>query len=303
MSSPNPFLTSRQFADSLGVSESSVKRWVDDGVITAERTVGGHRRIPLAAAIGFIRQRGTELARPHLLRINAAPSVGAVDEGVVEALHDALLGDRALEAEAIIAGRYLGGADIASIADQLIRPVMHRMGELWRHDAAGILLEHRAVDVCVRVLGEIGSWISAVPESAPAAVVAGGPGDPYLLPPMLASMVLRENGVRAHNLGPCTPLQTVGLAVSRYDARICSMSVSAPPTPRSEAAWLELERQVSGAAGRLVVGGRCAAELPVAVRGCVRMCDSMSDLAAYAAGWLEGIQRTSDSLSAGREGG
>jgi len=58
-------LSPRELADALGVSESSLKRWVDAGKITAARTEGGHRRIALQEAVRFIRETGAPLARPE----------------------------------------------------------------------------------------------------------------------------------------------------------------------------------------------------------------------------------------------
>ena len=46
-------LTTRQVAEALSVSESSVKRWCDQGAIPTIRTVGGHRRIPLDGLLRF----------------------------------------------------------------------------------------------------------------------------------------------------------------------------------------------------------------------------------------------------------
>lgn len=291
MSISAKYLTSRQLAESLGVSESSVKRWVDDGTIVAGRTAGGHRRISLAEAIGYIRRQGASLPKPHVLPLETTPQVGAVDGAAAKQLVHAMTSDRVEESRAIISGRYLGGASIAAIADHLIRPALSELGELWHEDPEGILLEHRAVDTCVHALSEIGSWLPGVSDSAPAAVTAGGPGDPYLLPPLLASLVLRECGIRAHNLGPSTPLETVSIAMSRYGARVCSISISAPPAPRLEAAWQAFERGVAEMGGRIVVGGRSSGALPEGVRARARLCDSMSELAAYATGWLEGAGR------------
>jgi excisionase family DNA binding protein len=292
-------LTSRQLAEVLGVSESSVKRWVDEGTIAADRTAGGHRRIPLAAAMGFIRQQRATLAKPHLLPLEATPQIGSIDSHAVEALHDALRHDQPMSARSIIAGRFLGGAGIASIGDGLIRPVMERLGELWHHDPEGILLEHRAIDTCVLALAEIGSWLPALPAAAPSAVAAGGSDDPYQLPPMLASLVLCESGIHAHNLGAFTPLETVGMAMNRYGARFCSISISAAPSARTEAAWLAFERATAEAGGRIVVGGRCSGALPAKVRERVQLCGSMSELGAYATGWLEGVRRNKPRKGAG----
>ena len=47
-------LSPKQVARALGVSESSLKRWCDKGLIPTERTAGGHRRLPLAGVLDFL---------------------------------------------------------------------------------------------------------------------------------------------------------------------------------------------------------------------------------------------------------
>ena len=65
-------LSPRDLADAIGVSESSLKRWADAGKIQVSRTDGGHRRIPLAEAVRFIRATGAQVVRPDILGINCA---------------------------------------------------------------------------------------------------------------------------------------------------------------------------------------------------------------------------------------
>ena len=60
-------LSPRELADAIGASESSLKRWTDGGLIVATRTAGGHRRIPLAEAIRFIRETAQPVVRPEIL--------------------------------------------------------------------------------------------------------------------------------------------------------------------------------------------------------------------------------------------
>ncbi|MCX5741316.1 MAG: helix-turn-helix domain-containing protein, partial [Proteobacteria bacterium] len=60
-------LSPRDLAEALGVSESSLKRWVDSGRITATRTDGGHRKIRLSEAVRFIRESGSPIVHPELL--------------------------------------------------------------------------------------------------------------------------------------------------------------------------------------------------------------------------------------------
>lgn len=280
-------LTTRQFADSLGVSESSVKRWIDDGAIAADRTAGGHRRIPMAAAIRFMRQQRMSPRRPEAMPLLTAPSLGAVDSGAANTCYEALLSDDAGRARAIIMGRYISGADIATIGDGLVRPALERLGELWKHDPQGILIEHRSVDTCIRALADLQAWLPPTPAGAPVAITAAGPGDPYLLPPMLASMTLQERGIHARNLGPSTPLETICLAAERYGAVMCSVSVSTVQDRKRHAEWTRLADRLTAARTRLVVGGRCVESLPAEVLGRAHRCGSMVELGSYAAGVVQ----------------
>jgi excisionase family DNA binding protein len=44
----------------LGVNPKTVTRWCVEGRLTAFRTPGGHRRIPVDALVGFLREMGVE---------------------------------------------------------------------------------------------------------------------------------------------------------------------------------------------------------------------------------------------------
>lgn len=282
-------LTTRQLAESLGVSESSVKRWIDDGTIAAERTAGGHRRIPMAAAVRFMRRYGMSPDRPEAMPLSITPALGRVDPHAADACFEAFLRDDSARARAIITGRYICGADIAAIGDGLLRPALERIGELWKDDPQGILLEHRAVDTSLRALADLLAWLPPAPPGAPVAVTAAGPDDPYLLPPMLASMTLLEHGVHARNLGPLTPFGMIVLAAERYRASTCSLSVSVAQDRRHHAEWNRMIDGLRDTGAQIVVGGRCVSTLSPEILRRVDAAASMAELGAYAAGLVHGV--------------
>ncbi len=282
-------LTTRQFAQSLGVSESSVKRWIDDGTIAADRTAGGHRRITMASAVRFMRLHRMSPQHPEVLPLTAAPSLGSVDVQTADEFYEAFVADDAARVRAIMTGRYMSGADIASMGDGLVRPALERLGELWKHDPQAILVEHRAIETCIRALTELIAWLPPIPLGAPISITAAGPDDPYLLPPMLASMVLQEEGIQVRNLGPSTPLETIDLATVRYGAIMCSLSVSTVQARHCHAAWIRLADRLGASQIRLIVGGRCVESLPNEFLSRARVCGSMIELGSYAAGVLGGV--------------
>ena len=57
----------KQLARAIGVSESSVKRWCDDGVIHTSYTPGGHRKIEIDQVLQFLRNTKHAIADPEIL--------------------------------------------------------------------------------------------------------------------------------------------------------------------------------------------------------------------------------------------
>ena len=68
-------ISPKQFGQVIGMSESSLKRWVDSGHLQVTRTVGGHRRISVKEALRFIRTRSLEVkdSSPLKLSVNTDP--------------------------------------------------------------------------------------------------------------------------------------------------------------------------------------------------------------------------------------
>ena len=57
----------KQLARAIGVSESSVKRWCDDGVIQTAYTPGGHRKIEIDQVLQFLRDTKHAVVDPEIL--------------------------------------------------------------------------------------------------------------------------------------------------------------------------------------------------------------------------------------------
>src|SRR5215218_1767754 len=171
------FLSPWDLAKAVGVSESSVKRWIDGGRIRAHRTAGGHRRVALGEAIRFVREAGLPLVRPDLLGLSDLQASGAgalADERPAQLL--TLLRDgSAAAARGLLVSWYLEGACIAELSDGPLRSSLEALGELWQHGEEGIVVEHRATEIWLQAVHQLRLLLPAAGEGAPLAV-GGSPG-------------------------------------------------------------------------------------------------------------------------------
>lgn len=273
-------LSPRDLASALGVSESSLKRWIDAGRIRAARTEGGHRRIALADALAFVRETNAPLARPELLglseRAAADERPGALDDA---ALTRALIDGDGSAVRRWLAARRAEGAPLAALCDGPIRAAMYTIGELWQHDANGVFIEHRATDLCLQELASLRAQVEPPPHAL-VALGAAPEDDPYLLPSAMAALVLAAEGLRPVNLGADTPTAALHHAVAHHRPRLVWLSVSSP-VPLAQAHELAAFLTALPAGTVALVGGRHRAAIAAADPR-VRTAESMTDLAAIA---------------------
>lgn len=284
-------LSPKELARAIGVSESSLKRWADRGVIQVNRTAGGHRRIPVPEAIRFIRESGVDLVDPRLLGLpEMAASADMPARGAeVDRLFDLLQQGNSPSARGVVLSLYLSGWSVADICDGPLREALERIGELWQHDVSGIFIEHRATDICIQAASQLRLLLPAPTEGLVA--VGGAPvGDPYLLPSLLAATVLAAEGFETSNLGPDTPFDCLALAASEQHARLVWLSVSGDLDTRVvREDFVRLGAELAERGAHLVIGGRNAKSLRLPPQAKILVGGSLGELVAFARGIRQGL--------------
>ncbi len=278
-------LSPKELGEAIGVSESSIKRWIDEGVIRASRTAGGHRRIALADAVQFVRSAGLPVVRPQVFGLVGLEAEGGARRDPQEVLRAAVLDGLSEVARAAVLSMYLAGRPLHDICDGPLTSAMHAVGELWRHDAAGIYVEHRATDICIQALGLVRSLIPPAAEDAPVAMGGAPSGDPYVLPSMMAAAVLAAEGWHVINLGPQLPLDVLAGAVQRTRPRLVWVSTSVPGWASRQTVELgQLDDAVVETAANLVIGGRGWTKDITPLLRHATMARTMTELVAFAQG-------------------
>jgi MerR family transcriptional regulator, light-induced transcriptional regulator len=259
--------TPRQIAEGLGVSESSVKRWIDAGHLEAGRTVGGHRRVALHEIVRYLRESGAEVVRPDALGLTGPIDPGDEELPSAEQLSELFTADKTQEAHDLIVSAYLRGNSLAALCDGPIREALHKVGSLWDVDCAeatqtGIVTEHRATDVVIQALGHIRSLIPSPPNGFGAAVGGALTGDTYIIPSAMVAAVMADQGTPAVNLGPHTPPEALLSAAKRFRASVLWVSCSFAPDIQVMNDQLRIVADGARQLGsQLFVGGRLTSQL------------------------------------------
>ena len=289
-------LSPRELADAIGVSESSLKRWADDGLLVVSRTAGGHRRIAITEAIRFVRESGLPVLKPHVLGIRDPGAVSALEAPHAvtnDAVRQALLAGDAERARGLIMSLYLGGMSVAEICDGPIAGAMREIGELWKHGPEGIFVEHRASDVCVQALSHMRALLPPPPDNAPVAMGGSLDGDNHMLPSLMAAVVLASDGWRETNLGGNTPPEVFAIAAKQSGAKLVWISCS---VDQSAEALMPRIRQVAAAleptGATLTIGGRGVPKKLRDLPPRTHLVASMSELQAFARGMVVGSGKT-----------
>ena len=273
------FLTTQQAAEMVSLSVSTVKRLVETGTIPAVKTPGGHRRIAESALLAFAKAKGlspVELSassnsHPQM----AAESVTfgqlkAVNESMDywrTALKSALIQSHVEEARHAVRTVYAIDNNAATLADQLIAPVMTRIGHAWQDGRIEIFQEHHACHLLADILYELVRQArsrnkrSTSYNVAPLAIGATPEGDHYTLTGMLCELTLLERGWEVRNLGCHLPLLELTQAVTELQPKLAWLGVNhIENESKFLADFLRLVETCRTLKTTIVVGGRGISE-------------------------------------------
>ncbi len=258
MSIAESYLRTQRAAEALGVSVSTIKRWVDSGAIQAGRTQGRHRLIPLSEARRMAREQGLGLAALEAFVEGDLHPVGGVGERTVDLLEGHLREGRVDQARRLIRSLYDSGLAAVDLGDKLIRPVMARLGHAWQVGAIDVYQEHEAtLAVGAAITDLLGRHDVPGDLDRPLALGATPAGDPYTLPGLLCELVLREAGWRTRHLGVNLPLRSLANAVLSHRPRLIFLSANViDDCDRFVTEFAAVQEAVATTGAGLIVGGR-----------------------------------------------
>lgn len=251
MSSAN--LTTKEVARLLQVSEATVKRWADDGLLHSIKTAGGHRRFSTHSIATLRREKGIGPA-PGVPRPQKKHRAATVSSPV--RLTELLLAGDEKEAAAFLIHAYMEGHPLAALFDKTLTEAMHEVGDLWFRGTITVADEHLATRVVFSALQKLRSIAVPAEVTGLKAICCGIEGDLHELPVHLAEMILETEGWDARNLGANTPLFSLREMVARQRPQlVCISARSLADLDRATTEYAQLRKVAARLSASVVIGG------------------------------------------------
>jgi excisionase family DNA binding protein len=277
------YVSTAQVAQALGVSVTTVKRWVDNGVLPAHRTAGGHRKLLLADVIRLT--RGENLPQADLSKLIPKQIIDLENTGqLYNHFQNAIDQEDCEQIRNIIIGSYQAGLPVETLADRVIAPAMSHIGHEWHNGRLPILKEHRLTQSCISALYELRGQLRGNAETDRPIAVGGAPEhDHYVLPTLLTKLTLMDCGWEAINTGPHTPMSALATALDTYEPLMLWVSVThLTDADHFVQEFRQLARKAEEKGVAIAIGGRGLTEglrstLPYTMFG-----DGLTQLAAFA---------------------
>jgi methanogenic corrinoid protein MtbC1 len=285
-------ISPRRVAEALGVSESSVKRWSDQGLMATQKTAGGHRKLALADVLRFVHEHGYDVGKPELLGLPPRLSQRAASTPEARAqLVTALVDGDGDGVRRILVGLFTHGVALTEIFDHVLGPALRELGDRWAHGTLRVFEEHRAIDLVQRALHELRRLQPPRARKAPTGMVATLSDDPYTIAIAMAELTLADLGWTATNLGADTPAATVVEAIVALRPRLLCLGINRVDDQRAfVTAYARLAETAREHRTAIVVGGPAATPALRAEIRYAACCASMRELSDFCAG-LEPVAR------------
>jgi excisionase family DNA binding protein len=257
--SPTKFLTTRQLSRVWLVSEATIKRWADTGQLKSSRTVGGHRRFPLAEVMRFQTERGLGAANVGApdAAATAAAKAEKFDAGQAAGqFFEAVRRGHAGEATALLLEAHMLGAELDLIFDEIVATSLQRVGDLWYGEEMSVAEEHLATSAATRAVESLAASTRRAGAKAGAAVCCAAEEEMHTLPVLCAQAVLESAGWDVRNLGGHTPFFALAEYVEKQrPALVCVSATLQRELEHNARDYAQLSSAARACGARVVLGG------------------------------------------------
>ncbi len=251
-------LTTKEVARLCRVSHATVKRWEDQGLLTSERTQGGHRRFRIEEVARFqsVNKLGVK-KNPGDECVVKAKTRPPADKSLSDCsfFHSLIVGS-----EEEVSGRmieeYLNGMSLPKIFDELISPRLQKIGKLWYQGQLSVVQEHLATQSILSGIRKLRDVMNVSEPKNKLAICSAVEGDFHELPTHFARMIFESKGWEVLNFGANTPLFAIADEITRHSPQIACISVTIMENiERTSREYDDFREKMSKRNTKIILGG------------------------------------------------
>jgi len=246
----NVHFTPKQIAQMLNVNESTIKRWVDKGLLNAYITSGGHRRIYQEDLLAF--KKASNHNKKHSYTLRKSRLHTHFKEPWME-YYNLLLENYHKEAKAIIVNEFLRNISIVEVIQKIIFPTLEHVGSEWITGNIEIHDEHR---ISFHIREQLIALYQLIPEpkNGKKVILACISGDWHEIPLQTSALILKSYGYEPIILGVNAPEKEILEASKKWLATIVIVIKIYKENKKSEYLG-KLEKYIKKNKSLLIYGG------------------------------------------------
>jgi len=188
-----------QLARLFGVNVSTIKRWVDKGMLPAQKTTGGHRRIGKTELQKFIANY-PKLAN-HSYTLSRLLKTNSPTSNLWQNFYNLLKKSDTNGAQKFVEQLFLKNYPIIKILKEIFTPTLKQIGNDWAENKISVFEEHQMSFILRMQLFALEQIIPEPTQHAPKALLACAPGDHHEIPLQIIAVLLKANGWNNYILG------------------------------------------------------------------------------------------------------
>jgi excisionase family DNA binding protein len=205
-------LSSPEVARILGVNVATVKRWTDAGKLKCVKTAGGHRKFSMRQLAAFAKENEKYAQRLSLVPLDNAAErklsreiLEADFKALVPVVLDHAIACEQQEVQTILNSSYMVHQDLAVFYDDLLTPVLHRIGEMWLNGEISVSEEHLASQVIRDSIVRLQDVVNHSEYKGKSFVITMSE-ELHDIAAKMTQHILEQNGYKVLFSGPQTPV-------------------------------------------------------------------------------------------------
>ena len=227
------YLSTAEVSRLFGVTETTVKRWADEGTLRCQKTPGGHRKFEIRQVVEFAEKNDFDPV--GALEFSDDDDLGPrIQTAVLERSYPILVEAyirRALDPGAdrlfpYLSYLYQHRIQLWEIHDLVIRPALQELGERWVRGELCISQEHEASYSTLDALARLQCQIRIKPPTGQSVVCATLGEELHEIGLRCAAYLFASEGWETHYLGSRIPAQSVQGAILRMRPNVVCLSAS-----------------------------------------------------------------------------